>query len=80
VGARDRPGYGFAFAAFEPPEVEQLVARRHDGDDQRRTPRRVATTVNRWNDPHGASGGTIDLMMPINLRSGIWRQEIVGNF
>jgi NRPS condensation-like uncharacterized protein len=29
---------------------------------------------------HGASGGRIYLMMPINLRPVAWRQEIVGNF
>jgi NRPS condensation-like uncharacterized protein len=40
----------------------------------------LATTVNRWNEQHGTSSGTIYLMMPINLRPAAWRQEIVGNF
>jgi NRPS condensation-like uncharacterized protein len=81
MGARDRPGYGFAFATFEPPEVEQLVALRHNGATLNDVLLGgLATTVNRWNERHGASGGTIYLMMPINLRPAAWRQEIVGNF
>jgi NRPS condensation-like uncharacterized protein len=81
VGATDRPGYGFAFIAFEPTELEQLVTLRHDGATINDVLLGgLATTVNRWNDQHGASGGTVYLMMPINLRPAAWRQEIVGNF
>jgi NRPS condensation-like uncharacterized protein len=81
VGAGDRAGYGFAFVAFEPTEVEQLVALRHDGATINDVLLGgLATTVNRWNDQHGASSGTIYLMMPINLRPAAWRHEIVGNF
>jgi NRPS condensation-like uncharacterized protein len=81
VGADNRPGYGFAFTAFEPPEVERLVALRHDGATLNDVLLGgLATTVNLWNMQHGASGGTIYLMMPINLRPAAWRQEIIGNF
>lgn len=81
MGADDRPGYGFAFVAFEPTEVEQLAALRHDGATINDVLLGgLATTVNRWNQQHGASSGTIYLMMPINLRPAAWRQEIVGNF
>jgi NRPS condensation-like uncharacterized protein len=81
VGARDRPGYGYAFVAFEPTEVEQLVALRHDGATINDVLLGgLATTVNLWNDHHGASSGAIYLMMPINLRPAAWRHEIVGNF
>jgi NRPS condensation-like uncharacterized protein len=81
VGATDRPGYGFAFVAFEPGEVEQLVPLRHDGATINDVLLGgLATTVNLWNDQHDASSGTIYLMMPINLRPAAWRQEIVGNF
>jgi NRPS condensation-like uncharacterized protein len=81
VRATDRSGYGYAFVAFEPAEVEQLVALRHDGATINDVLLGgLATTVRLWNDQHGTSGGTTYLMMPINLRPAAWRQEIVGNF
>jgi NRPS condensation-like uncharacterized protein len=81
VRATDRSGYGYAFVAFEPAEVEQLVALRHDGATINDVLLGgLATTVRLWNDQHGTSGGTTYLMMPINLRPAAWRQEILGNF
>ena len=68
-------------STFESAEVEQIVALRQDGATVNDVLLGgLATTVNRWNEQHGASGGTIYLMMPINLRPAAWRQEIVGNF
>jgi NRPS condensation-like uncharacterized protein len=80
-GATDEPGYGFATLAFEPEEVEQIVALRSG----RATVNDVllgalAHTVSRWNDHRGETSGAIYLMMPINLRPAQWRFEVVGNF
>jgi NRPS condensation-like uncharacterized protein len=81
AGASEKPGYGFAFLAFQPAEVEQIVALRHHGATLNDVLLGgLATTVNRWNDQHGASSNTIYLMMPINLRPAGWRHEIVGNY
>lgn len=80
-GASDKPGYGFATLAFEPDEVEQIVALRTG----RATVNDVllgalAHTVSRWNDHRGETSGAVYLMMPINLRPPEWRSDIVGNF
>jgi NRPS condensation-like uncharacterized protein len=79
--ASDQPGYGFAFVALEPAEVEHVIALRQEGATVNDVLLGgLATTVNGWNERLGASSGTVYLMMPINLRPGAWRQEIVGNF
>ena len=81
VGSGDRRGYGFGFLTFDSAEMEEIVALRQDGATVNDVLLGgLATTVNRWNEQHGASGGTIYLMMPINLRPAAWRHEIVGNF
>jgi NRPS condensation-like uncharacterized protein len=80
-GASARPGYGFRFLTFQPPEVEALFALRQQGATINDVLLGgLAITVNRWNEQRGTPNGTIYLMMPINLRPAEWRQDIVGNF
>jgi NRPS condensation-like uncharacterized protein len=80
-GGSDKPGYGFATLAFEPAEVEQIIALR----TARATVNDVLLgalghTVSRWNDHRGETSGAVYLLMPINLRPPEWRFDVVGNF
>jgi NRPS condensation-like uncharacterized protein len=80
-GHTPRPGYGFVLEAFEPDEVEGLVAHRRDGATVNDVLLGgLAVAVRRWNEQHGAGSGAVYLMMPINLRPAEWRFEVVGNF
>jgi NRPS condensation-like uncharacterized protein len=77
----DSPGYGFERVAFEPDEVERVVARRSGGATVNDVLLGgLAVAVRRWNEEHGQSTGAVYLMMPINLRPPEWRFEVVGNF
>jgi NRPS condensation-like uncharacterized protein len=80
-GRSDRPGYGFELLRFEPDEVDQLLALRTG----KATVNDVllaglAVAVHRWNEQHGASSGSVYLMMPMNLRPPDWRFDVLGNF
>jgi NRPS condensation-like uncharacterized protein len=80
-GGRERAGYGFAFTAFDPDELQQLVALGRG----RATVNDVllgglALAVRHWNAAHAAPCDAIYLTMPVNLRPPEWRQDVVGNF
>jgi NRPS condensation-like uncharacterized protein len=40
----------------------------------------LGVAIRRWNDRHEAAVGRMALMMPVNLRPGDWRSDVVGNF
>lgn len=40
----------------------------------------LGVAIRRWNADHGAGGGRIALMMPVNLRPKEWRFDVLGNF
>jgi NRPS condensation-like uncharacterized protein len=81
-GNRDKPGYGFELAVFEPDDVAQLNAlRTEDATINDVLLAGLAVAVRRWNERHGDTAAeTIYLMMPINLRPSEWRLEVVGNY
>jgi NRPS condensation-like uncharacterized protein len=80
-GASPRPGYGFELVAFEPDELQQLLALRSYGATLNDVLLGgLAVAVSRWNEHHGDTSDAIYLMMPINLRPAEWRLEVVGNF
>jgi NRPS condensation-like uncharacterized protein len=77
----ERPGYGFELTTFEPDEVQEVLGRRRDGATVNDVLLAgLAVTVRRWNEQRGGDGGSIYLLMPINLRPSDWRFEVVGNF
>lgn len=74
-------GYGFELLSFEPGELEHILKLRSDGSTVNDVLLgALAITVRRWNRRHQAQGGSVYLMMPINLRPPEWRYEVVGNF
>jgi len=80
-GAAEEPGYGFEMLSFEPEELEHIVKLRSgDATVNDVLLGALAITVRRWNQRHDGHGGSVYLMMPINLRPPEWRFEVVGNF
>jgi NRPS condensation-like uncharacterized protein len=80
-GAERRGGYGFALLELEPEEVEAVLAHRTGAATANDVLLGgLAVTVRRWNEQHDALGGTVYLMMPVNLRPDEWRYEMVGNY
>jgi NRPS condensation-like uncharacterized protein len=80
-GQSDRDGYGFAFLALEPDDVDGLAELRTDGATINDVLLgALAVTVRRWNEDHDTPCGAVYLMMPVNLRPAEWRNEVVGNF
>jgi NRPS condensation-like uncharacterized protein len=79
-GGEPRGGYGFALLQLQPAEVDAVLARRTGGGTANDVLLGgLAVTVRRWNEQHAAPGGTVYLMMPVNLRPDEWRYEMVGN-
>jgi NRPS condensation-like uncharacterized protein len=80
-GPSDAPGYGFELLSFEPEELEHILELRSGGATVNDVLLgALAISVRRWNEQHGSDGGSVYLMMPINLRPPEWRFEVVGNF
>jgi len=80
-GPSDEPGYGFELLSFEPDELEHILKLRSGGATVNDVLLgALAISVRRWNERHEVRGGSIYLMMPINLRPPEWRFEVVGNF
>jgi NRPS condensation-like uncharacterized protein len=80
-GAAEEPGYGFELLSFEPEQLEHILTLRRDGATVNDVLLgALAITVRHWNDRHDSHGGSVYLMMPINLRPPEWRFEVVGNF
>jgi NRPS condensation-like uncharacterized protein len=80
-GGADAPGYGFELLSFGPEQLERILKLRRDGATVNDVLLgALAIAVRRWNDRHDSHGGSVYLMMPINLRPPEWRFEVVGNF
>jgi NRPS condensation-like uncharacterized protein len=40
----------------------------------------LGVAIRRWNERHEAGVDRMALMMPVNLRPGEWRNDVIGNF
>jgi NRPS condensation-like uncharacterized protein len=80
-GSAERAAYGFELMKLGEEELEAVIAKRTGGatvNDVLLAALGVA--IRRWNEGHDGGVDRIALMMPVNLRPGEWRNEVVGNF
>jgi NRPS condensation-like uncharacterized protein len=80
-GGEDRPAYGVELLAFSREDTAAVCARRTDDTTVNDVLlAALAVTVRRWNADHGRTAGRVTMSMPVNLRPGEWRTDVVGNF
>jgi NRPS condensation-like uncharacterized protein len=77
--AEDAPGYAVHHAALSPAETERLGARR-DATVNDVLVAGLHLAVQRWNDERAARTGRVSTLVPVNLRPGAWREDVVTNF
>jgi NRPS condensation-like uncharacterized protein len=80
-GGEDRPAYGVELLAFSREDTAAVCARRTDDTTVNDVLlAALAIAIRRWNADHGRTAGRVTMSMPVNLRPGEWRTDVVGNF
>jgi NRPS condensation-like uncharacterized protein len=80
-GGASRPGYGFDFLTLTRAELRRLGGHRSAGATLNDVLLgALALSVRRWNQAHGVDGGSVYLVMPVNLRPPEWRMDVLGNY
>lgn len=79
-GAEDRPGYGFHHRRLTAEETRGVVDAQRAGSSRDRLLAGLHLAVGEWNRDHGAGGHRVGVLVPVDLRSGHWRDATVGNF
>jgi len=78
-GGRDAPGYGLHHVRLPADLTRRLVESDLPGTVNDVLLATLLLTVETWNDEHGAPAGRISVMVPVSMRPGEWRHEVVGN-
>jgi NRPS condensation-like uncharacterized protein len=77
-GGDERSAYGFELMRLDAADV--VAKRTGDATANDVLLAALGIAIRRWNESHGAGVDRMALMMPVNLRPGEWRFDVVGNF
>lgn len=78
-GGRAGPGYGFHHLRLSVDQTRRLVESDLPGTVNDVLLAALHLAIAAWNDDHGSATRRIGVMVPVDLRPGEWREEIVGN-
>lgn len=74
------PGHGFHLVTVEADDVASLAGVRNPDVDNDVLVAALHLAVSVWNAEHGGREGRIAVLVPVDLRSRPWRQDVIGNF
>jgi NRPS condensation-like uncharacterized protein len=76
----DEPGYGFHFVELSVAETRRVANIHRQGTARNVLMAGLHLAVGEWNMAHGAPGGQVGVLVPVDLRPQEWDPHLVGNF
>ena len=74
------PGYGFHFVRLSVADTRRVANVHRQGTARNVLLAALHLAIGEWNLEHGTPGRRIGVLVPVDLRPGDWRHEVVGNF
>ncbi|MGI8809330.1 MAG: hypothetical protein ACR2KK_16130 [Acidimicrobiales bacterium] len=76
----DEPGYGFHFVGLSVADTRRVANVHRQGTARNVLLAGLHLTIGEWNLDHGTPGRRIGVLVPVDLRTPEWRDDVVGNF